>query len=372
MTRWGTEILREELRKRRAAGDTSPQEVWIRFPRQLGDVVFTIPFFGTLQRRWNAVAEAEGMRLRWIAVGHRIGAALFAEADPAFVAETVVEEGGEKPDPWALLRRWRSRRPVAVLNLSQSVRLSLAAWMARVPIRAGDVDNHLRFLYTFTFTYRDLDAHISHRFMGLLHALTGDPSVTWLPMTPERFGGHQGLPKLRAAGWDGRPFVTLAFGTRGPSKRWFPEREKWPELARLLLAQGYTPVWLGGPDERALGAELAALAPGSLDLTGQTSLPEACAIQHAAYGNIAIDTGLAHTAAGSGSPTVCVNGHSPEPHVHPVGPRVIMIRGPLVDAADGQSEGAENPWSSAHRLSPLRVLNLLHALTAEAEGRSLR
>ena len=45
---------------------------------------------------------------------------------------------------------------------------------------------------------------------------------------------------------------------------------------RLLLARGVRPVLLGGPDEVALGAELAALVPGALNLTGLTTIPEAC------------------------------------------------------------------------------------------------
>ncbi|HWQ08159.1 MAG TPA: hypothetical protein VN436_03595, partial [Holophaga sp.] len=77
MTRTGSEFLRDILAK-----DRQP-EVWIRFPRQLGDVVFSLPFFFSLQRQWNALAAEAGSTLRWIAVGHDIGASLFGEADPA-------------------------------------------------------------------------------------------------------------------------------------------------------------------------------------------------------------------------------------------------------------------------------------------------
>ena len=108
LARRGTDILREALHRRLASGHPGPHEVWIRWPRQLGDVVFALPFFGSLQAVWNAEAAALGTSLRWIAVGHAMGAALFAEAAPAFIAESVIEQGGVgKPDPWHLLRRWR-------------------------------------------------------------------------------------------------------------------------------------------------------------------------------------------------------------------------------------------------------------------------
>ena len=366
MPRVGTDSLREAL-----ARGAAP-EVWIRWPRQLGDVMFALPFFGTLREEWNRAAAESGKELRWIAVGHAIGATLFSEAAPGFIAESHIEAGGEgKPDPWRLLRRWRQDRPAAVINLSQSVRLALAAWMARVPVRAGIADNGLGLLYHHPFKYRDLPVHLARRYQPLLERLTGRQDLRWLAATPDLLEGAGGPGRLRAAGWDGRAYVTLSFGTRGYGKRWFPEKSKWFELASRLLGQGLAVVWLGGPDERDLGAELAALAPGSLDLSGRTTIPEALAIQHGAYGNVAIDTGLAHTAAATGRPTVVLMGHSPEPLIAPVGPRVVLLRGSAVDSFPEESAGFETYGAVAHRVSPLRVVNTLHALAWETAGTEL-
>ena len=364
MTRCGSEILREELSK------GACPEVWVRFPRNLGDVIFSLPFFGSLQRAWNPIAAEAGVSLRWVAVGHSIGAALFSEAAPDLVAENLVEKGGQgKPDPRVLYRRWRRTPPVAVVNLSQSIRLALGAWLARVPIRAGDVNNHLGLLYHYRFTYRDLPVPIVERFRPLLEQLTGASDLRWTPVTPERFGGLQGPEKLRALGWNGEPYVTLGYGTRGYSKRWFPEAENWPALARLLQRRGFAVVWLGGPDEREQGAQLAAAAPGSFDLTGQTSIPEACALQHGAAGNIALDTGLVHTAAATGRPTVMLNGISPDPVMYPLGPLAIALRGPFLPTEANPRTDFETYGSTAHRISPGRVVHMLEALMAEAGER---
>jgi ADP-heptose:LPS heptosyltransferase len=360
----GSDILGENL------GRGAVREVWVRFPRQLGDVIFSLPFFGTLQARWNAVADAKGASLRWVAVGHAIGAALFSEAKPEFIARSLIEKGGQgKPEPLALRKAWREVPPVAVINLSQSARLALAARMAGVPIRAGIADNRLRLLYTHPFKYRDLDVHCALRFAPLLELLTGDRRLDWVRLGPHNLGGEGGLDLLRSAGWDGRPYVCLAFGTRGDSKRWRPERELWPDLARRLLAQGLGVLWLGGPDEVALGAELAALAPGSQDLCGRTTLPEATAIQSRAYGTVAIDTGLAHTGAATGRPLVCINVHSAEGLVAPQGPNVVLLRPPVI-ALDPAEPPRDYEYRS-DRVHPGRVLNLLHALAGEAAGRAL-
>ena len=368
VTKQGLERLREAL------PGTEQPEVWVRFPRQLGDVIFSIPFFQTLQRSWNAEAQAQGKTLRWVAVGHAIGAAIFSEAHPDFIAESIIEGGGtQKPDPWALIRRWRAHRPVAFINLSQSARLAFAAWMSGVPIRAGDTNNHLNFLYHHTFTYRDLPIHIVRRFEPLLEQLTGSPRLEWVPMRPEEFGGEGGFAKLTEAGWQGGSYITLSFGTRGYNKRWFPEVRQWTGLARIAQAQGLEVVWLGGPDEVELGDRLAAGVSGSLNLTGRTTIPQACAIQSRAWGNVAVDTGLAHTAAGTGRPTVTVNGGSPEQLINPLGPNALSVRGPCIDVAESL---VLEPWeevvdTTATRVSPQRVWNLLQGLVADAEGRIL-
>jgi ADP-heptose:LPS heptosyltransferase len=363
LSRCGSDILRSELRP------GACREVWVRFPKNLGDVIFALPFFGSLQREWNRVAEETGASLRWVAVGHTIGAAVFGEASPDLVAEVRVEAKGEgKPNPFRLSAEWRRRRPVAVVNLSQSVRLALGAFMARVPIRAGDVDNHLRLLYHHTFTYRDLPVPIVERFRPLLAQLTGSDNLRWTPITPARFGGRGGLEKLAAAGWQGGNYVTLGFGTRGYGKRWLPERATWPALARLLQERGYAVVWLGGPDERELGGELAAMVPGSFDLTGQTSIPEACAVQHGAAGNVAVDTGLVHTAAATGRPTVMINGISPEPLIWPLGPLAMSLRGPFLPTGDWPDPGCETYGSTAYAIAPERVVRTLELLMAEDRG----
>jgi heptosyltransferase-2 len=248
------------------------------------------------------------------------------------------------------------------------MRLILAATMARVPIRAGIADNNLKSLYTHPFKYRDLPIHCAQRYAPLLGQLAGSEALHWEALTVDMLGGHGGIQKLKRAGWKGGPYVCLAFGTRGDAKRWLPERETWPVLANHLLKQGLNVVWLGSPGESALGQELCGLSAGSMDLTGQTSIPEAFAIIQSAYGTIAIDTGLAHLSAGAGRPTVTINSHSPEHLIQPIGPFSIMMSGPMLDLHPGQNRGTSVISPSMLRLAPGRVASMLHLLAAEATG----
>ncbi|HWQ08224.1 MAG TPA: glycosyltransferase family 9 protein, partial [Holophaga sp.] len=228
-----------------------------------------------------------------------------------------------------------------------------------------------QWLYTHPFKYRGLQVHLTHRYRSLVEQLTGSPELHWEILTAARFGGQGGMERLKAAGWTGKPYACLAFGTRGDSKRWFPEKETWPVLARLLMEQGLEVVWLGSPGERDLGRELCERAPGSIDLTGTTTIPEAFAILRGAYGTIAIDTGLAHLSAGAGRPTVTLNSHSPEKLIQPIGPFATMLNGPMVDLFEGQSRDWKVLSPSMLRLPMARIASTLHLLALESRGAAL-
>ncbi|HEU4951811.1 MAG TPA: glycosyltransferase family 9 protein [Holophagaceae bacterium] len=342
-------------------------EVWIRFPRLLGDVLFVLPFLHALQADWNARAAEAGARLRWVALGRRSGASLFAEADPAFISELRLDEVAGKLEPLALARRWRrGPRPVAVLTLAQSARLATAAWLGGVPLRAGVADNGLRPLYHAAVPYRGLQDHLAARLGGLSRAL-GVPAPFHRTLGPDLLGGRSVFATLAAAGWDGQTsLVALAPGTRAEGKRWHPELPHWPDLAERLAAAGLTPVVLGLEEETPLAKAIQTRVPGALDLTGRTSLPEAAALLHRAGAAVAVDTGLAHLAAATGCATVTLFGPSHEWFAQPIGPWSQGLRGPgtALDPSDARSAGPHQE-PSLIRLAPERVARVLLALREE-------
>lgn len=122
-----------------------------------------------------------------------------------------------------------------------------------------------------------------------------------------------------------------------PFKRW--QSEKFAALAAHFLAEGITPVLVGGPatEEKQTCADLAAaIGAKAKDICGQTSLADIAALAKGAVFTIGNDTGPTHIAAAGGKPVLTLYGYyndpttwqskTPEGNTKPlVGPRIQDI-----------------------------------------------
>ncbi len=123
-------------------------------------------------------------------------------------------------------------------------------------------------------------------------------------------------------GADARPTAVLAPGAVGPSKRW--PAFSYGELAGRLMAQGYA-VWIvGGPDEKALAAEIGAGRVEVRDLTGP-DLRNAILALAAADVAVSNDSGLLHVAAAIGTPSIGIFGPTSPWHWAPLNPIAAVI-----------------------------------------------
>jgi ADP-heptose:LPS heptosyltransferase len=106
----------------------------------------------------------------------------------------------------------------------------------------------------------------------------------------------------------GGEVVCVGAGSKMPAKRWFPERF----VSALSRAAVDYPdlrfVFLGGSEERATAAEIAAglPAPRVLNLVGSTSLEESIEIARRCRLYFGNDTGTMHLAASVGTPVVAI------------------------------------------------------------------
>ena len=100
----------------------------------------------------------------------------------------------------------------------------------------------------------------------------------------------------------GRPYVVVHPGAAVGARRWPAGHHR--SAAGLLAADGLAVVVTGGPDERDLTAEVAAGAPGAVDLGGRTGLPALSAVLAGADAVVVGNTGAAHLAAAVGTPVV--------------------------------------------------------------------
>lgn len=113
-----------------------------------------------------------------------------------------------------------------------------------------------------------------------------------------------------------------------PGKRWPVER-----FAALAAGLDCPAVVLGGKAEQPLAEAIQQRAPGTLDLTGRTSLLQIGALaRHAAFA-VGNDTGPTHLLAIAGCPTVALFGDDSNPDLcAPRGPTVAVLRhSPLAD-----------------------------------------
>jgi len=122
-------------------------------------------------------------------------------------------------------------------------------------------------------------------------------------------------------------FVLICAGaapTR-PRKRW--TAAGYAEVCKHLLAQNITPVLIGADAEKEINAEIAALAPGTMDLTGKTNLSDIAALARRAAGAVGNDTGPMHLIAAAGCPALSLFSNDSQPsHSRPMGERTAFLQ----------------------------------------------
>ena len=148
-------------------------------------------------------------------------------------------------------------------------------------------------------------------------------------------GGTFRMPKLtvdtanQAAllarfGLTGQDFVALMPGAEfGPAKRW--PSDHYAELARDMMAKGLGVALLGSKNDADVTGEIAALAPGAIDLAGKTRLEDAIDLIAAAKLAVSNDSGLMHVAAAVGTPIVAVYGSTSPENTPPLTDRLELV-----------------------------------------------
>ena len=126
------------------------------------------------------------------------------------------------------------------------------------------------------------------------------PDLSWLPRSTADLPGR---------------FALLAPGAAPsrPAKRW--PAEKYALLARHLHDKGVTPVIIGARSEADLAALICLICPGTLDLTGKTSLGELHDLARRAAVVVGNDTGPMHLAALTGTPCLVLFGPDSNPAI---------------------------------------------------------
>ncbi|MDW8105767.1 MAG: glycosyltransferase family 9 protein [Armatimonadota bacterium] len=218
-----------------------------------------------------------------------------------------------------LARQIRSGRFDAVFLMKyNSAMHTIASWLARVPIRAGNA--HKYYARMLTHNLRDDPSQATThaveygtRKVQLVTATWYDDLRIRLFLSPTARESAQQI--LTESGVRNGQYFCLHPGTGGSSHRWYPER--YAEVADVLTREtGLRAVVTGTRGEQELAQVICSrLGERAVDLTGKTNLYETAAIVEGARFVLSGDTGIVHVAAAMATPCVVVHTVSEYEHL---------------------------------------------------------
>jgi heptosyltransferase-2 len=284
----------------------------------LGDVVLTTPLLTALRRR---------LAPRRLAVVVRPEAVPLVAGHPD-VDDVLVDDKRGRDRGLAGLarvaRRLRLERFDLAVSPHRSLRTALVLAAARIPRRVGFRSSRGAWLFHERVP-RDRTRHDVERNLALLGPFGGpsEPPRLHLPVAPEAAARAAALLPPGNG-----PLVGVAPGSVWATKRW--SAEGFAAVIAGLASDGVRCVVLGGPDEAALGARVAALAGGATVLSGRTDLATLVAVVDRLAVLVANDSAPMHVACARGVPVVAVFcATTPALGYGPFGARATVIEADL-------------------------------------------
>jgi 3-deoxy-D-manno-octulosonic-acid transferase/heptosyltransferase-1 len=178
--------------------------------------------------------------------------------------------------------------------------------------------------YTHHIPVPSLDVHAVDRYLSvgpLLGLAEGPPDFSF-PVPPAASSRVEAL--LRQHGIGGNGLVAMAPGTIWETKHW--DSDKFAEVARHFLGRGFAVVLMGSPRERAVCDDVARLAPGAINMAGETTLTELAALIRRSTISVTNDSGPMHLAVALDRPVVSVFGPTDPIWIGPYGRADAVLR----------------------------------------------
>lgn len=327
------------------------QQILIVAPSWVGDAVLSQPVLALLQAQAPG-CEIDVLAPTWVAPLYRRMAQV----------RTVITSPFRHGD-LALASRWRlggslrNARYERAVVLPNTLKSALAPWFAGIPCRTGYLGEQR---YGVLNDVRRNPVGKRERLVDHYAALVKEKEEP----TPEpKLQAHpeartQLLRKLDIE--TTQAVVVMCPGAEyGPAKRW--PAEHFAELARRLLADGYT-VWLvGSPNDAAIGAAIAAQATQARNLCGRTTLEGAIDLISCASNVVTNDSGLMHVAAALGVPLVALFGSSSPDYTPPLSRWAHVARIAIECSPCFQRECPLGHFRCLKELSPERVYLMLRS-----------
>jgi lipopolysaccharide heptosyltransferase II len=297
-------------------------KILILKPSSLGDVVQALPVLRLIKRHLPA------SEIFWWINSNLVS---LIEGDPDLTGIVRFErKRWASPQHWPEMFRsvqWmRAQNFDWVIDLQCLARSGAFAWLANGKFLIGldEAREGARGLYDLAVRRPSFYTHAADWYLAVLPPL-GVPvhkNFQWLPE-------HSGIAAAVKSKWqtDGARWIALQPGARWDNKRW--PVQNFAELVRLLAA-GFLDVRfaiLGNDDDKPLGEIIArAESQRSLNLCGQTSLPEMVEWLRLCKLMITNDTGPMHIAAALGKPLVALFGPTEPRRTGPYGQLENVLR----------------------------------------------
>jgi len=297
----------------------------------VGDVVHTFPVLNKLRRRYPAA------RLDWLVTP---GITELLQHNPA-ISNVIAFSRDEWSAPWRstpyvnaarLIAQLRAVEYDLVIDLQGQFRSAVFAFTSGAPVRIGfdkpraDIWQTLArkipeearkhawqgaregswLAYTDYIALPTLDIHPVERYLGVAPMLGLDDGLAdfSFPIPQEAHARIEALADYYEIAK--AKLLVMAPGTNWETKEW--RRDAFAEVARHFLQKGCVVTLIGSDRERAVCDEVARLAPGAVNLAGETTLSELAALISRATLCVTNDSGPMHLAVALGRPVVSVFG----------------------------------------------------------------
>ena len=315
----------------------------------VGDVIHTIPVLNKLRRRYPSA------QLDWLVTP---AIAELLRHNPAIT--NVIEFAREDwSRPWTpapfvsyarLAAKLRANAYDLVVDMHGQFRTAVFALATGAPVRIGFDRPRARvwdasprtfsaearkhawqgaregswLAYTDHIPVPTLDLHAVDRYLGVGPILSldeGPPDFSF-PIPQAASANVESL--LRRHDIASAPLVAMAPGTIWETKHW--GTDKFAEVARHFLQKGFAVALMGSRRERTVCEEVARLAPGSVDVAGETTLTELAALVRRSAISVTNDSGPMHLAVALGRPVVSVFGPTDPIWIGPYGRADAVLR----------------------------------------------
>ena len=309
-------------------------KILLRATNWVGDVVLSLPALRAL-RAHHSKDRISVLARPWVAALYR----LLPEVDEVLVEEPKGRHAGAAGRA-TLAAELRGKEFDRAILLPRSFATAWTAYRAGIPERWGYRGELRSPFLTHPVSFSSPPGeHELFRHLRLV-AATGVPvpdvpDATWPVSEALRRAART---KLSEAGVPSGPFAAAHVASFAhEAKRW-PEKRYADLFDHLTEVRDLPIILLGSANEAPMNAHVASLAAGAriFDLAGKTSLPEVLGLVSLADLFVGNDSGLAHLANATGTPTTVVFGPTdpdatrpwdgPRPDGRPVRLRVIRQR----------------------------------------------